>query len=180
MQATYFDTPDGALAAQRLALRRRIGGKDAGWHLKSKGDDGAHELLWPDSQEMPDRVREVLREKFGENEGHDQRVSDTAAPRVRALATLHTIRDTTVVRNSDGEAIIELADDTVDATNELTGRRQQWREWEAALLPAAGSDAATGAKLLDLVEPLLVAAGATRVRGTSKIQRAMRQEAEVR
>lgn len=164
MRATYFDTPEGALAAQRLALRHRSGGKDSGWHLKAKGDEGVRELCWPESHEMPAGLREALREKG---------VNHAA---VVAIATVQTTRETTVVRDASGRAVIELADDSVDATNERTGRRQQWREWEAELLPGADPGADSGAALLDLLEPLLTAAGATRVRDTSKIQRAMQQE----
>src|SRR3954463_14778974 len=34
LEATYFDTADLRLASAGLALRRRTGGDDAGWHLK--------------------------------------------------------------------------------------------------------------------------------------------------
>lgn len=155
--AGYFDTPKGELAARRFALRRRTGGKDAGWHLKAKGDDGARELMWPPSEEMPTGLRDEVERLLG----------DESAGRLGAIATLRTQRVTAMLLNASGEPVIELADDRVDASNELSGRRQQWREWEAELMP--GADEA----LLDLVEPLLTAAGAARVRGTSKIQRTM-------
>ena len=32
--AVYYDTPDLRLAQDRVALRRRTGGTDAGWHVK--------------------------------------------------------------------------------------------------------------------------------------------------
>ncbi len=157
LRAGYFDTPAAELAARRFALRRRVGGKDAGWHLKAKGDDGARELMWPPSDEMPAGLRQEVERLLG----------DEGAGRLGAIATLRTQRITAMLLNASGKPVIELADDRVDASNELSGRRQRWREWEAELMP--GADEA----LLDLVEPLLVAAGAARVRGTSKIQRTM-------
>lgn len=157
LRASYFDTPAGELAAQRLALRRRRGGKDEGWHLKAKGDEGARELLWPPADELPDGLRKEVEDRLGSG----------ATDRLGAIATLRTTRRTTMLFDASGDAVIELADDLVDATNELTGVRQRWREWEAELMP--GADEA----LLDEIEPLLVASGATRVRGTSKIQRTM-------
>lgn len=157
LRANYFDTAEGSLAKLRCALRRRQGGKDAGWHLKMKGDESHRELMWPESEEMPAGMRAELIARIGED----------AVSSVATIATLNTVRTTAVVYAADGRPLIELADDLVDAVNELSGRAQQWREWEAELLP--GADAAR----LDEIEPLLIAAGATRVRGTSKIQRTM-------
>ena len=34
LDATYFDTPKQDLAHNKITLRRRTGGHDAGWHLK--------------------------------------------------------------------------------------------------------------------------------------------------
>ena len=34
LDAVYFDTPSRDLAINRVTLRRRTGGLDAGWHLK--------------------------------------------------------------------------------------------------------------------------------------------------
>ena len=157
LHASYFDTPTGDLAAQRVAVRRRVGGKDSGWHLKHKGEEGARELLWPQSDDMPEGLQREL----------EHRIGATAVTAIGPIATLQTVRLTAVLYDESDAALVELADDRVDARNELTGGKQQWREWEAELLPP--SDAA----VLDEIEPLLVAAGATRVRGTSKIQRTM-------
>ena len=38
LDATYFDTDDLTLMQNRRTLRRRTGGNDAGWHLKTPGD----------------------------------------------------------------------------------------------------------------------------------------------
>ena len=47
LEAVYFDTADGALARQRIALRRRRGGHDEGWHVKLPAAEGRTELQWP-------------------------------------------------------------------------------------------------------------------------------------
>jgi len=157
LEARYFDTPDGALAARRFAVRMRRGGADAGWHLKEKGEDGTRELQWPPADEMPAGLRAELIARLGRE----------TTDRIGTIATLRTVRTVTRVIGPDAVELVELADDRVDATNELTGRRQLWREWEAELI--LGADP----RELDLIEPLLVSAGARRVRGTSKIQRTM-------
>lgn len=158
MEAHYFDTPTGELAAQRCAVRLRRGGSDAGWHLKEKAAEGTREFQWPVTEEMPAGLHSELRDRIGAD----------AAERVGRIAILRTERITTRLADSRGRDLVELADDHVDATNALTGVRQMWREWEAELMPGAA------AEILDDIEPLLQAAGATRVEGTSKIQRTMR------
>lgn len=158
LEAHYFDTPDLALAARRFAVRMRRGGKDEGWHLKEKGEGGTRELHWPLSESMPQGLCDELA----------ARVSPSTAASVAPIAILRTVRVITRVGDASGLDAVELADDRVDATNRLTGSNQIWREWEAELLPG-GSEAH-----LDLIEPLLVTAGAKRVEGTSKIQRTMR------
>src|ERR1035437_10989616 len=48
LDATYFDTADARLARQRITLRRRTGGDDAGWHLKlPAGQDERTEVRLP-------------------------------------------------------------------------------------------------------------------------------------
>lgn len=159
LEAQYFDTAEFELGSQRLAVRRRRGGKDEGWHLKAKGDDGARELLWPPAEAMPEGLAARIAERIGA----------TAAARIGVIASLRTVRAVYRVFR-DGREVVEIVDDRVDAVNELTGRRQRWREWEAELAP--GADAG----LLDDIERVLETVGARRVRGTSKIQRTMSGE----
>lgn len=156
LEARYFDTPEFALGAQRVAVRERRGGSDAGWHLKEQGEPGARELLWPPGEEMPTGLGALIRDRLGD-----------AASGVGVIATLRTVRTVRRLRSATGAEVVELADDRVDAVNETTGVRQRWREWEAELLP--GADPA----VLDGIEGVLTAAGARRVQGTSKIQRTM-------
>ena len=48
LDATYFDTPIHDLARNKITLRRRTGGSDAGWHLKlPAGPDSRTEVRLP-------------------------------------------------------------------------------------------------------------------------------------
>src|ERR1700733_332343 len=48
LDAVYFDTDEGDLASNRITLRRRTGGLDAGWHLKlPAGSDARTEVRVP-------------------------------------------------------------------------------------------------------------------------------------
>lgn len=158
LHATYFDTPAADLAQRRLALRMRRGGKDAGWHLKQKNEEGARELQWPAADEMPSEVIAEIRRWIGDAVGE-----------LQPLAELHTERTVVVLRDRDGRDVVELADDRVRALDHRTGTRRAWREWEAEVLGDG-----VGAVLLR-VEPVLRAAGAVPSSSPAKIARATGQ-----
>src|SRR5579859_343254 len=61
LEATYYDTPTLDLAQAHITLRRRLGGDDAGWHLKLPEADGARaELRMPPDEGMPDEFAQLL------------------------------------------------------------------------------------------------------------------------
>jgi len=186
LEAIYFDTPDAALGIQRVAVRKRVGGKDEGWHMKLKGADGSRELAWPLAETMPDGLLREIVDRIGKHDADrltavatmrthrtivrvcgDEGVSGVSALAPTSAADATGANGTTGSPEQPGEWLIELADDRVVATNTLSGEERCWREWEAELAPGASLE------LLELVEPLLIGAGAERVRGTSKLQRAM-------
>lgn len=153
--ASYYDTPARALAERRLALRHRIGGSDAGWHLKERGADGTKELSWPGSATIPDGVIDLLRSRIGD-----------AVEHLSPIATLRVTR--TVVALSEGDAdVIEMVDDVVHSFDHIAEVERSWREWEAELRP--GADPA----VLERIEPILAAAGAARSLSASKISRTL-------
>lgn len=154
LDATYFDTPDNALAKQHTALRRRNGGDDAGWHLKIRRPEGVHETTWPLTDEPGEAMRQKVEELLGEQ---------------AELTAIATIRSTRVRRilSVQGEPVIELVDDTVVARDERQRVDRTWREWEAELID--GADPAH----LDRLEPALFEAGALVSLNESKIGRAV-------
>ena len=163
LRATYFDTPDGALAAARMTLRRRTGGKDEGWHLKTpEGADGRREhhapLGDPATTQPPAELLEPVRSLVGEASFIE-------------IARLHTERIVLkLVR--DGREIAEVADDLVSATDVHTGVLRVWREWECELLEGAPEEDEERAGLLDRIEGLLLSAGARPATSVSKLARA--------
>ncbi|HEX2073069.1 MAG TPA: CYTH and CHAD domain-containing protein [Geodermatophilus sp.] len=142
LEAVYHDTPDLRLVRNRVTLRRRSGGTDAGWHLKLPAVDGARRELHAPLGAATDRPpAEVL---------------DPVAGLVRGaatgpVATLRTRRVVTPLLGTDGRVLAEVADDVVTGTvpagpGDEGGTVLGWREVEV--------------ELVDGDEPLLAAVGA--------------------
>ncbi|BCK71266.1 hypothetical protein Srufu_052190 [Streptomyces libani subsp. rufus] len=55
LDAVYYDTADQRLAAAGITLRRRTGGRDAGWHLKLPVAPGVRDELRAPLSETPPR-----------------------------------------------------------------------------------------------------------------------------
>ncbi|MEV6299462.1 CYTH and CHAD domain-containing protein [Actinoplanes sp. NPDC051861] len=153
LDATYFDTDDLRLMKNRRTLRRRTGGNDAGWHLKTPGDGAGrteHRVSGePDS--VPEELRELVR----------------VIVRHRALepvARLCTHRVETPLRDERGRTLALVAQDQVRA--EADGEEIAWQEVEVELVDG-------GTEVLDAVEEALLAAGASPAAGPSKVARAL-------
>nr|WP_296072603.1 CYTH and CHAD domain-containing protein [uncultured Actinoplanes sp.] len=157
LDATYFDTDDLALLTNRRTLRRRMGGSDAGWHLKTPGGAGSrteHRLPLtgdgPDDRvpaELTGLVRAIIRRR-----------------ELTPVARLRTYRVETPLRDAEGTTLALVAQDRVTAE---TGKGEQsWQEIEVELV---GGDAG----LLTAVERRLLAAGARPAAGPSKVARAL-------
>jgi CHAD domain-containing protein len=156
LDATYFDTDDLSLMRHRRTLRRRTGGTDAGWHLKTPGTGTSrteHRLPLNGSSgdevpgELAGLVRAIIRRRS-----------------LRPIARLHTQRVETPLRDADGRVLALIAQDRVIAT--VDGTEQRWQEVEVELVDG-------DAELLDAIEGVLVGAGATPAAGPSKVARAL-------
>ena len=159
LEATYVDTPDLRLAAHRLVLRRRIGGNDAGWHLKRPRADGFRDEIQEPLGD-PEQVPAALR-RFVEVYARGERL----VPVVR-LDTRRTARS---LQDADGTVLLELAADDVTASVVGTGIGEEvtaWHELEAELVHG-------DLDLLDAVTRRLVAFGARVSSSPSKLARAL-------
>ncbi|WP_290801410.1 CYTH and CHAD domain-containing protein [Herbiconiux sp.] len=170
LEAVYFDTADLALARAKIALRRRVGGHDEGWHVKLPAVEGRTELQWP----------------LEADPGQDAGSADGVPAAVRAavlvhvrdralspLAAVRTSRSIVELLDADGRVVVEIADDTVTGTDSREGSVRLWREWEAELGPGAPATADGRAAVLDAVEKRLFAAGATVSPSVSKLAQAL-------
>ncbi|MFF0903957.1 UNVERIFIED_CONTAM: CYTH and CHAD domain-containing protein [Kocuria sp. CPCC 205316] len=165
MEAVYHDTPDMALGRRLVALRRRRGGADDGWHVKFHGPDGRHELQVPllrTPDRMPASVRNLLAGLTGGQE-------------LRPVATLRTVRKVHLISDSTGMDVAELAVDVVEAVDERTGTARSWSEWEVELLDGT-APAERQEQIFAAVEAVVFAAGGKPSTSRAKIARALGEE----
>lgn len=161
LDARYFDTADAALARAGVALRRRTGGPDEGWHIKGpRTGDGRVELGWPldDDGHLPDAVAATL----------VQWTSDELHP----LARIENDR-TAYHLIGDGGVVAEFVDDQVTATDLRDGTQRMWREWEMELGPSAPADQSAQHEFFAAVERAVLAAGGRAPSSGSKLARAL-------
>lgn len=160
LDALYLDSADGTLARAGVAIRRRTGGPDAGWHLKGPLVDGARvELHWPltDSDgDIPDAVRAAAA-AFTDAE-------------LTPLARIRNERHAYYLRDAEGGLVAEMVDDHVEAADLRSGTERAWREWEVELGAAAPADAD---EFFARVSELAFAAGARPASSASKLARAL-------
>ncbi|WP_269854014.1 CYTH and CHAD domain-containing protein [Streptomyces sp. RPT161] len=156
--AVYFDTPDLALAARRITLRRRTGGDDAGWHLKlptAQADTRTevHAPLGRGRRTVPPALlAEVL-------------VYTRGRPLV-PVVRLRNHRERCQLLDADGTPLAEIAHDHVTAEYPDERDPLSWTETEVELLGGKP-------KLLDAVEERLTAAGYRRSAHPSKLLHAL-------
>jgi hypothetical protein len=161
LSATYYDTPDGRLAASKITLRRRTGGADAAWHLKLPADAGArrevHAPLGPDDEPVPGELASRVAEVTG-------------GQPLRPIAVLNTERTVVTLHGHQGNVRAEIADDVVSAhrlpDDSSQGDRDplRWREVEVEV-PSADPP------LQRAAAELLLAAGARPAGHGSKLAR---------
>ncbi|WP_337026693.1 CYTH domain-containing protein [Microbacterium sp. LB16] len=161
LDAQYFDTADGALARAGVALRRRTGGPDAGWHVKGpRQGDGRLELGWPlgDGNDLPAAVAATLAEW-------------TTAP-LTPLARIENDRTAYLLTGPDG-VVAEFVDDRVRATDLRQGVQREWREGEMELGPPAPTDDTGRSAFFAAVDRAVEAAGGRESASGSKLARAL-------
>lgn len=163
LEATYYDTPDGRLARFGLALRRRRGGPDEGWHLKFRADGTKHEVHVPllkTADRLPAQMRQLVS-------------GLTRAERLEPLAVLRNERQVLDVRDPDHGRVAEICLDDVRGTASASGITRAWKECEVELVNGTDAD---GRGVFDEIEAVLLAAGLTPSASSAKIARTLGAE----
>jgi len=161
LDARYLDTADAALSHAGVAVRRRTGGPDAGWHIKGPREgDGRLEIGWPlgDDEGVPDAVAQAL--------------SRWTTQELTPLARIENTRTAYLLTGPAG-VVAEFVDDRVRATDLRQGVEREWREWELELGPAAPADAEGREALFAAAEKAIFAAGGRHAASGSKLARAL-------
>jgi inorganic triphosphatase YgiF len=154
LTATYYDTPDLRLLAQRMTLRRRTGGTDEGWHLKL-----------PVAQD----TRKELHEPLGDTRVPARLAAAIGELPVAPVAILETRRSVRHLYDDAGKQLAEIADDLVTG-RKVDSRPIVWREIE---VETPDQD------ILDECGRLLLAAGARPGISPSKLARVLDPPADV-
>jgi CHAD domain-containing protein len=157
LDAVYHDTADLRLAAASATLRRRTGGRDAGWHLKLPLAGDTREEVWaPLSDDVPQALRELV-------------LSRTRGAQLRPVVRIRSTRAVRHLRDAEGRVLAELSLDEVRADSTAAGGgRAEWGELEVELADGVR------AGLLDVVEKKLREKGIVRADSPSKLARALR------
>lgn len=170
LDAVYFDTATQDLARNRITLRRRTGGHDAGWHLKlPAGPDARTEVHAPidasdDAETVPTELLDVV-------------LAIVRDRPVEPVARITTRRETQVLYDSEGTALAEFCNDHVTAWSAANGSdEQRWREWELEVLDTdtdTDKKHAAGHELLNRLSNRLLDAGASPAGHGSKLSRVL-------
>jgi inorganic triphosphatase YgiF len=164
LSATYYDTEELDLVKNRVTLRRRVGGTDEGWHLKTPvRKDTRQERHAPLGEGSAGSIPARLA----------AHVEDITAGRpLRPVAILDTERTVVTLTSPAGQPLAEVADDLVTGTrlDETGSEPLKWREIEVEAIDDSGVPG-----LLEAAGRALREAGARRSSSASKLARLLGQ-----
>lgn len=183
LSAIYFDTPDLRLTRAKMTLRRRTGGNDSGWHIKTPAAAGRQELHAP-LDDAADGNYAVPAELLAEIRSLVRNLP------LKPIAQVDNKRTEITYADPDGNPVAEFCDDHVTAKSFLpAGKETRWREWEVELtgvaaeaaaqaVEASAADAPAPVNLLQLCSEALIAAGAFPSKSPSKLATALGDSAD--
>jgi len=175
LDAVYYDTEDFRLANANIALRRREGGPDAGWHIKRDLEEGRLEQHWPLAEGEDDGTEHGARGRASVPAALLKELGDLVqGDLLMPVARVRNHRVVSRLLDAAGYPVAEYCDDHVMGENLITGHSESWREWEVELSAAAPDSRRGRAELFEGLEVVVRDAGGTPSASTSKLERALR------
>lgn len=165
LEAAYFDTASGRLAGFGVALRRRRGGPDEGWHLKFREGGLKREVHVPllkTADRLPAQMRQLVSGLL-------------AGEELVPLAAVRTHRQVLEVHDPEFGRVAEICLDEVRGTEQATGITRAWQEYEVELRNGTG---AQGRAVFDEIEAVLLEGGLSPSTSSAKIARTLGAEDE--
>jgi CHAD domain-containing protein len=157
LEADYYDTDDLRLIRAGATLRRRLGGDDAGWHLKLPAGPGTRrEIRLPpgDGGTVPGELAGLVQ------------VYARGEP-LRPVARIATRRQRVILLGRSGESLAEVAADDVSA--QTMGESTTVSRWHEVEVELTGGDR----RLLDAAGKLLRQEGLRPSEWAAKLEHAM-------
>jgi inorganic triphosphatase YgiF len=156
LEAVYYDTADAHLQRRRITMRHRVGGHDAGWHVKLPAGEARTEIHVQASPFSP--PAELVDLLTGVRGGQP----------LDPVVRVQTRRTTHRALSAGGALVAEVADDVVRSERLISPTRSlTWREVEVELGPAGTNHD------LAVAGALLGEAGARPAANLSKLGTAM-------
>ena len=129
LRADYYDTGDLRLIRNGITLRRRRGGRDAGWQLKLPlGGDTRREIRRPlgrAGQPVPEELARLVRVY-------------TRGRELRPVAKINTRRQVLTLVDAAGDSLAEIAADDISA--ETLGAATEISQWNEVEVELTGGD----------------------------------------
>ena len=163
LDAEYFDTDDLRLIRAGITLRRRVGGHDAGWHLKlPAGRDARREIRMPLGRSKQHVPAALVKLVTVHTRGHE----------LRPVARISTTRSRQLLLDAKGAQLAEVASD--DVTAQAFGHAARVAQWHEVEVELTGG----GRDVLDAADRLLRHAGIARAKQSSKLSRVLEVAAD--
>ncbi|MGZ7497074.1 CYTH and CHAD domain-containing protein [Corynebacterium sp. ZY180755] len=164
LSAVYYDTEDLRLTRSKITLRRRVGGKDEGWHIKLPARDGRLEL----HHDLTDGDEGIVPPDLLTNVA-----SIVRGKELKPIARVDNERHETLMADKNGVIVAEFCDDHVSTWSYLPGGKEQsWREWEIEATRAAQDHGIAGT-IIASASSLLIKQGAHTSDSPSKLVMAL-------
>ncbi len=173
LEAEYYDTSGLRLIRAGITLRRRLGGDDAGWHLKVPANDDPRGRAGGGSTS-----RREIRLPAGRDGGPVPRElavlvrAHTRGQPLRPVARVTTVRRVLILHGPGGESLAEVALDDVLAQS--MGDATALSRWHEVEVELTGGDR----RLLKAAGKKLRKSGLAPATHASKLERALGQQRE--